>query len=801
MKRASCYSTALGLCLLGGCAATATFVIAGAAFRIGLELLDAFRVAANGGIVRQAAAINLDFPSRPTDQPVNVSFDLNARNVQAVPLAVPKVRLLQQPVAGQATVDVLVAAATESDPCTNGTPSGSFTFSFDSLNVNVQDGSFRLPSEAFNFVSTGSFTLCLSVSANADAEISINEIGISFGPLERPDGSCQTNLDCRSGRTCNASGQCTTGECTGAITDCNGAGRCNESGGCVNFACHEGNPCPSYLDCVSGNCEAPTCPASGICRAPLACDDASGRCRAPLCSENVGCPEGRNLQCSPLGVCVPFACDGSPTGCEGVQRCNQFGECVNFGCDEDDPCPSYLDCVSGNCEAPRCPASGICRAPLACDDATGRCRAPLCSENISCPEGRNLQCSPLGVCVPFACDGSPTGCEGVQRCNVFGECVNFACNEGNPCPSYLDCISGNCEAPQCPASGICRAPLACDDATGRCRAPLCSENVSCPEGLNLQCSPLGVCVPFACSGALTDCEGVQRCNEFGECVNFGCDEDDPCPSYLDCVSDNCEAPTCPALGICRAPLACDDATGRCRAPLCSENISCPEGRNLQCSPLGVCVPFACDGSPTGCEGAQRCNVFGECVNFACDEGNPCPSYLDCVSGNCEAPRCPASGICRAPLACDDATGRCRAPLCSENVSCPEGLNLQCSPLGVCVTSACSAPADCDGGALCNEFGECFTPAPIGFCGDGVCEASAGELENCPGDCPASCGDGICNASSGELQSCPQDCPEEQCCVETNGCPSEELFECPGDCCCCGAGARCVRPQGVWVCGF
>ncbi len=97
------------------------------------------------------------------------------------------------------------------------------------------------------------------------------------------------------------------------------------------------------------------------------------------------------------------------------------------------------------------------------------------------------------------------------------------------------------------------------------------------------------------------------------------------------------------------------------------------------------------------------------------------------------------------------------------------------------------------------------PAPSAPCGDGICDRPAGESEQaCPQDCPLSCGDGVCNSVEGDSTSasyCPQDCPQVQCCVDTNGCPSEELYSCPGACCCCGAGAHCVEPSGVWVCGI
>jgi len=103
------------------------------------------------------------------------------------------------------------------------------------------------------------------------------------------------------------------------------------------------------------------------------------------------------------------------------------------------------------------------------------------------------------------------------------------------------------------------------------------------------------------------------------------------------------------------------------------------------------------------------------------------------------------------------------------------------------------PRDSGGGGTDDEEDEAV-------CGDGICDAEAGELTSCPEDCPVTCGDGICNISGGEQQSCPEDCPEVQCCIDTGGCPTETLYECPGNCCCCPWGARCTQVDGRWVCG-
>jgi hypothetical protein len=148
-------------------------------------------------------------------------------------------------------------------------------------------------------------------------------------------------------------------------------------------------------------------------------------------------------------------------------------------------------------------------------------------------------------------------------------------------------------------------------------------------------------------------------------------------------------------------------------------------------------------------------------------------------------------------ACRDTEDR---PGCTD--TCPYAYDGVCDDGG-----PGSQYAVCELGTDCTDCGpreptdDSDSDSQQASCGDGICDAAAGEMTSCPEDCPNNCGDGICNHTAGEMQSCPQDCPEEQCCVETNGCPSEGLYDCPGDCCCCAYGARCVYANSMWVCGI
>jgi hypothetical protein len=117
------------------------------------------------------------------------------------------------------------------------------------------------------------------------------------------------------------------------------------------------------------------------------------------------------------------------------------------------------------------------------------------------------------------------------------------------------------------------------------------------------------------------------------------------------------------------------------------------------------------------------------------------------------------------------------------------------PPGYCGDGVCD-PALGESTITCP--GDC--PPPPGYCGDGTCDPGLGESTvTCPGDCPLVCGDGFCNIAGGELQSCPSDCPQNQCCAQTNGCPSETPYDCPGSCCCCGWGQTCCQTTTGWTC--
>ena len=296
------------------------------------------------------------------------------------------------------------------------------------------------------------------------------------------------------------------------------------------------------------------------------------------------------------------------------------------------------------------------------------------------------------------------------------------------------------------------------------------------------------CVDDSCSGycdRLSGITGVPVDDTAGACSNGDCvchwDPDAYCAlfvgdnfcggarianlatGYIDCPTQICgNGRRDDVCGDTSRNEVCDPTTGEARG-------GCPEGQG--CSDECACVDCGCDWQTQ-----SGCDLGTFCSNATCQCEPGCVDDRNCPEGQVCAPN---GGGCVEAGSCADVNGR----ECDAEVrwSCPN--NERCQPDCTCATS----------------------------CPDGVCDAELGEATTtsptyCEADCPAQCGDGRCNSYVGESSPshtnyCPGDCPEVQCCIDNNGCPSEELYSCPGDCCCCPAGAVCVRRDNRWTCGF
>jgi len=110
--------------------------------------------------------------------------------------------------------------------------------------------------------------------------------------------------------------------------------------------------------------------------------------------------------------------------------------------------------------------------------------------------------------------------------------------------------------------------------------------------------------------------------------------------------------------------------------------------------------------------------------------------------------------------CNAVAAECIIAACGDATSTSAGDR--------CYDNRCRQFYDC-GAAHCDCASPCDTTTPA-TCGNGSCEVLE-TVENCHADCAQ--GDGT-----------------NQCCVATQGCPSETQESCPGDCCCCGYGEVC-----------
>jgi hypothetical protein len=352
--------------------------------------------------------------------------------------------------------------------------------------------------------------------------------------------------------------------------------------------------------------------------------------------------------------------------------------------------------------------------------------------------------------------------------------------------------------------------------------------------------PLGVLYSrfCACCGNLTNLSAIQVAQCVSRRAGAPLYTDEQCRQQLDAPKAGFVVKAVDNRRECKE--VCDEQA--CRAACASRNAPPPPAGTNSCSLEGLnCI--CADGNPAASCAAQfgqnYCGTFStfpngglnSCSTAKCGNGtvdlscfpNPqvqevcdpsaaryafrqadgCTGNTHCAADckSCIPCECQVDGDCPSAKRCNPKTCACEA----KPSSCAtDEVDLALNPGSFCdprMSGRCARGLVCDA-ATCR----C---KPQGTCGDGKCDAAAGEQATgtpsyCPADCAVSCGDGKCSVGGGERNIfsdnyCPADCPENQCCVTTGGCPSEQLFECPGECCCCGSGAVC-RLEDVWTCG-
>lgn len=355
-----------------------------------------------------------------------------------------------------------------------------------------------------------------------------------------------------------------------------------------------------------------------------------------------------------------------------------------------------------------------CDAGSTCDEADGRCKCGgvVCAEDDRCSPG------PTPACVSPACEF--VSCERGQSCDAeTGECRcgPSACDEGERCERE-ECVAiDRCDGVDCGEGA------SCDPADGLCRCggAVCAEGARCVEGactidrcFGVQCAAHSTCNPE---------DGACHC---GEATGAICSTGEACLAaeggFACQISTLCD-------GVhCGGGTVCDPDDGACRCggvgtahPICEAGQGCFEGACVGgdlCAPGGVplaCAPgLACDPLDGVCKcGGKRGTVCGEgesCSLFAgelrcmqrctlLERPTTCPTGESCYY---EQKQSSSAAFC-APTGAGLLGERC-------DFSNQCGLDLHCSPLGVCVQTC-----DASGGPeFCRTVGPELQCVPFSF---------------------------------------------------------------------------------------
>lgn len=407
-------------------------------------------------------------------------------------------------------------------------------------------------------------------------------------------------------------------------------GRC---GGAVALGAGDGNyrkrimfdPCRGKADgtvcndndlCTTGEtCQSQVCvgtpltpPDLGQCYNTPVCDPITGTFSAEPRPDGVVCSDNNNCtiadQCQ-AGVCIPGAplvCPTPPGQCFNLGVCqNSTGECTFAPSILGTPCDDGLFCTisdvcdgNGTCitvQNRTCNTLNQCRLPGYCDELLSTCIFPIAPDHTSC--FLNNPCVNTSSCVAGVCTANVTmQCPPNSTCLISAQCnpltlacdLVFApdgtvCSTGNLCLPTEACASGMClplSEVSCTSLGQCYEVGACNPMTGLCSNPFSVSNKTCTDG--------------------DACSGPDLCDGAGSCI--------PGPPV-----------TCPAIGQCDNPTACNPSLG------CLFN---PKPNGTPCNSGSVCYPDStcqsgnCDDGPID-QYNEYCFPYGPSAAF----GLPC----------------------------------------------------------------------------------------------------------------------------------------------------------------------------------
>jgi hypothetical protein len=256
-----------------------------------------------------------------------------------------------------------------------------------------------------------------------------------------------------------------------------------------------------------------------------------------------------------------------------------------------------------------------------------------------------------------------------------------------------------------------------------------------------------------------------------------------CDDGVGCTDDSCNEGTDSCDNAPNDSL-CDDGAFCNGAETCHATLDCQGGTAVDCDDGVGCTDDSCN------EGTDSCDNIANDANcpddgLFCNGTESCDPALDCVS---------SGDPCTGGDVCNEATDTCDPSTCNNN-------------------GTCDSSEDCN-----NCPTDCISGGGGAFCGDGICQPSAGEdCRTCDLDCrgklngtptrqyccgddvdctdsrcnkdpwvcddapadPYCCGDGTCEGAE-DNTNCPIDCPPPFCGDGTcNG--GEDQCDCPGDC--------------------
>ena len=415
--------------------------------------------------------------------------------------------------------------------------------------------------------------------------------------------SCDDDLYCTTGTTCDASGACgagtprdcsdgrtcTTDTCDETADRCTSAlaSGCLIGGACVADATpNPANACEACLPATASDGYSPT--AVGT-----ACDDGQYCTTGDACDGASACV-GAARDCSDGLGCTTDICDDAADACTSAlaSGCLIGGACFAAGeTNPSGPCESCQTSVSSSAWTPA-------PAGTACDDGSICTTGDACNAGGLCI-GTGSACDDGLDCTSDTCDETSGGCGAIVEADSC--VVEFACvardteDPTNPCLACLPAVATDAYSPR-PADDRCGDPSCVDGMFTP--AATCDGAGVCVDGTPEACVPFVCADPISCSGTCTsddECLETSYCTAEGDCADDMpdgdvCDRDEMCGS-----------------GFCADGVCCDDSCGG-TCEFCDA-----EGEE------GSCTAYALGEDPEDeCAGDDFCNGEGDCIPVAAD---------------------------------------------------------------------------------------------------------------------------------------------------------------------------------------